>query len=118
MRQRQRQRLEGELTASENELVDVLREILPYAIQTGFDPFTNSQYNPHNLLHLDESVERCVRLAQDSVRLRSELYIVEPGIGAAYLEKCAELADLDNPHRRGPRRLAASLMERLNDDPS
>ena len=47
--------------------------------------------------------------------MRDQLSLPTPGsLGDLFIEACRENADLDNPHRRGPRRLAQALWETLS----
>jgi len=100
----------------ERDFRDRLLRILPEAARTGSQVFTNTAFNPHNLrpnlfrADADELLED----ARACLRLREQLGLPVPGcIGDLFIEACRESADLDNPHRRGPRRLAEALLEKL-----
>jgi hypothetical protein len=109
-------KLERQLAELEGQLLDHLRRVLPTAAETGANVFANSQFNPHGLLesHLLPEAERFLSLATDCVSLRDKLGLIGVGsVGELYLSCCAEGADLQNEHRRGPRRLAEWLYKEL-----
>jgi len=113
-------RAEGEsiLQSAENTLRDSLLEILPMAAETGEPLFTNSRFNPHGLpAHLlSKQAEALLEISLACVEMREALNLpVDGSIGNLYLLACEESAS-SNEHRRGPRKLAASLLEHLCND--
>ncbi len=110
-------KLEQTLNAEEASLRERLRPALQAASSSGQDLFTNSQFNPNglNLAHLPPVVEDLLEAANRCVALREDLGLpIENSVGQLYLLCCSESAS-SNPHRRGPKRLAAWLLTALND---
>ena len=108
--------LETTLELVEANLRTKLLAALPSAAQTGADYFTNSNFNPHSILleHLRPETEKFVSAANECIRIREKLGLSITGtVGHLYLACCAELAELKNEHRRGPRKLSAWLMGQL-----
>ena len=110
-------RAEGEkiLHGTEHSLRDVLLEILPEVVTSGEPIFTNSQFNPHALPshHLSKQGEALFQSASACVEMREALdFPVAKSVGQLFLDSCAESAST-NEQRRGPRKLAAALMEKL-----
>lgn len=80
--------------------------------------FFNQEYNPHkfpeNVL-LPQSDE-LLQLSRRSLELRKLLVLsTKECIGRLYEAACIDSADLDNPHRLGPVRLAARLLAQLEE---
>jgi hypothetical protein len=102
------------LDAEEASLRARLLELLPSAARDGAPLFvnsTNSQREIARYCHQDAdalfaSAQRCVEL-RESLGLEGEGEVAEH-----FLAACREAASAD-PHRRGPRRLAEWLLERL-----
>ena len=101
----------------ERQFRDRLLGLLPEAAKTGSAVFTNTTFNPHNLppnlfrTDADELLEE----AQACLRLREQLNLPVTGsVGYAFIEACQEAATIDDPHRRGPRRLAEALLQTLS----
>jgi len=112
------EKLNKQLSSSEDDLRTQLLSVLPNAVVSGVDYFTNSSFNPHNLLsaHMQPDAEKYLRLAEESLSLRDQLLLPKQGsVGNLYLMACSEAADLNNEHRRGPRKLAAWLSQELID---
>jgi hypothetical protein len=106
-----------QLESMERQFRDRLLEILPNAARTGSPVFTNTTFNPHNLqTHLFRTdADELLDEAQACLRLREQLGLPLPGsVGYWFLEACQASANLKNPHRRGPRRLAQALLETLS----
>jgi hypothetical protein len=111
-------RVEGKsrLASSEGLLRKSLLDVLPSAAVNGSLLFTNSRYNSFKLpAHLlDPEAEAFFDLAQTCVELREHLHLpTAESIGQLFIDACEE-ASGTNEHRRGPRRLAAALLERLS----
>ena len=107
--------LELELAAEESQLRQQLLRVLPDAAKSGSNVFTNSQFNPSNLpAHLFRpDAESLLECARECVRLRKLIGVdAEGSVGALFLAVCEENAST-NEHRRGPRKLAASLLHSL-----
>jgi len=116
MKSKQEKKLNKQLASTEAELKEKLLNVLPSATETGADLFSNSQFNPHKLnpAHLLPEAEKFLTLAKESISLRNQLGLqVKGSVGDLYLNACAELADLKNQHRRGPRRLASWMLEEI-----
>lgn len=108
---------EGEemLHGAERNLRESLIEILPEVVASGESVFFNSQFNPHGLAPhlLSRQGEALFQSASACLEMREALGLSPAGsVGELFLASCREAAN-DNPHRLGPRRLAAELMERL-----
>lgn len=112
------EKLERELEAEEEKLRQHLLRILPEAAESGSSVFTNSEFNPSNLpAHLFRSdAESLLSGAQTCVRLREAIGLSSAGsVGAIFLEACQEHAS-KHPQRRGPRKLASSVLLALSHD--
>ena len=117
MRAKTRAKTEVELLAREGELSSALRRVLPEIERTGAGLFFNSEFDPHGLgvTARHETSETLYQLAVHCVELRVSLSL--PGdrsVGQQFLSACHEHSDLGNKHRRGPRRLAAWLLEQVS----
>ncbi|ABE43578.1 hypothetical protein [Polaromonas sp. JS666] len=111
---------EGErrLATSEALLRKSLLEVLPAVVKTGAPLFTNSKHNLHDLpKHLiDEEAEAFLEMALACVELREHLGLVtDESVGRLFLAACEEGSSSDE-NRRGPRKLAEALVERLRND--
>ena len=109
---------EGEaiLKRAENTLRESLTEILAEVVESGEPLFFNSQFNPHNLPKhlLSKRGEALLQTSLTCVEMREALGLSVTGsVAEQYLASCAEASSSD-PHRYGPRRLAAALLERLS----
>jgi hypothetical protein len=109
---------EERLASSESLLRASLLEVLPGVASGGFSLlFTNSKYNPHGFPthRIDREAEAFLELALACVELREHLRLPMDGtVGELFLAACEEAASSDE-HRRGPRRLAEALLQRLRD---
>ncbi len=108
---------EGErlLHGAEQTLRQSLLEILPEVAFSGEYVFFNSQFNPLNLnpQHMSKQGEALLQSALACVEMREALgFPVAGSVGDLFLASCRE-ASSSNPHRLGPRRLAANLLEHL-----
>jgi hypothetical protein len=118
MKPSQIEKLELELEAQENRLRQHLLRVLPDAAENGSNAFTNSEFNPSGLpAHLFRSdAESLLSSARDCVRLREAVGLqAEGSVGAIFLQACKENASSD-PQRRGPRKLASSVLQALGHD--
>jgi hypothetical protein len=106
-----------QLESMEREFRDRLLKLLPDAVKTGSAVFTNTTFNPHNLpAHLFRTdADELLEQAQACLRLREHLDLSVTGsVGYAFIQACKEAANIENPHRRGPRRLAEALLETVS----
>ena len=109
-------KLESQLQAAENELIEALASHLPYTVQHGDPLFENSEVRPDYVPahRISEESERLFQLAKEAVRLRETIGLSSSGsVGQLFISACRELADMGNGNRRGPRQLAAWLMSEL-----
>jgi len=109
-----------QLQSLEREFRDRLLRLLPEAVKTGSSVFTNTRFNPHQLPpHLfRRDADELLEVAQACLQMREQLSLPAPGsVGDLFIEACRESADLDNPHGRGPRRLAQALLAALTEMP-
>lgn len=109
-----------QLESLESELRGRLTAVLPrLAVRRRTLIFTNREFNPHALLaaHMDREAEVLLDLSRHVEQLRREL-VLPLGEGPAhlYLAACEESADLSNPHRLGPRRLAERVLSALGEE--
>lgn len=107
---------EERLASSEGLLRSSLLEVLP-RVASGDSSllFTNSKYNPHKFPahRLDEEAEAFLELALACIALRDHLGLpVDGTVAQSFLSACEE-AGSSYEHRRGPRKLAESLLEVL-----
>jgi hypothetical protein len=103
------------LKEAETALRQSLLDMLPRTVEVGDLLFANSQFNPSRLPahHLSARAEALLDAATACVELREALALPVTGsVGHLYLSACAECASLDE-QRRGPRKLAAALLEQL-----
>jgi hypothetical protein len=106
-----------QLETMERQFRDRLLGLLPKAAKTGSAVFTNTTFNPHQLRpHLFRTdADELLEEAQACLRLREQLDLPVIGsVGYVFIEACQEAANIENPHRRGPRRLAEALLETLS----
>lgn len=115
MKDARMEKLALKLSASEQALRDRLLALLPNAAESGALLFMNSEFNAFALPahQLVAVAEELLSQARECVSLRQQLSEpVEDSVGWLYLQACEEGAS-SNEHRRGPKRLAAWLLERL-----
>lgn len=118
MNDKQTEKMNSQLSSTEEDLRSLLLSVLPKAVESGTDYFTNSAFNPHGRLvsHMQPVAETLLQLAEESLSLRDKLHLVKEGsVGDLYIMACSEAADLSNEHRRGPRKLADWVSQKLND---
>src|SRR5262245_45930345 len=118
MKASQVEKLELELIAEERRLRQHLLHVLPEAAASGSNVFTNSEFNPSGLpVHQFRSdAEGLLNSARQCLRLREVVGLqAEGSVGAVFLEACQENASSD-PQRRGPRKLASSVIQALRHD--
>ena len=107
---------ETNLLAPEARLRDALLAVLPEVALSGALLFTNHTNNPHGLpiSKLWPQAESIYADAVSCLEMRVAIGIpAEDSTGQLFLAACEEAASSDE-HRRGPRKLAASLLERLS----
>ena len=107
---------EASLQAAEARLRATLLEVLPEVALSGYLLFASSAHNSHGLLvsKLSAQAESLYSIALFCVETRVALGLaVENTPGQLFLAACEEDAS-SNPHRRGTRKLAASLLEHLS----
>ena len=108
-------RLEIELHAEEAKLRQHLLHLLPDVANSGSDVFSNSAFNPSNLQphQFRSDAEALLASARDCVRMRQDIGLdTANSVGALFLSACEEHAS-HNQQRRGPRKLAAALLNSL-----
>jgi hypothetical protein len=113
----QSKKLELQIEVAETAFRDRLLGLLPGAATSGANLFTNSDFNPSSLLpqHFHPDADDLLQQARECIRLREQIGIVAPDtVGNLFLKACEENAS-KNPHRRGPRRLAETLLAQLRD---
>jgi hypothetical protein len=107
---------EASLRAAEARLKDVLLAVLPEVAVSGASLFTNHAHNPHGLpiAKLWPQAEALYSDALACLETRAAIGLpTGNSTGQLFLAACEEAAS-SNEHRRGPRKLAASLLERLS----
>ncbi|WP_266160702.1 hypothetical protein [Dyella silvatica] len=108
---------EAQLEATEGLLLALLEQVLPRIVDSGEMLFYHADFMPlaEQARWLPPECEVLLPLVKDSMVLRHELGLAVSGsMGELYLSACREAADVDNEHRRGPRRLAAWLLGELD----
>ena len=111
-------KVQAQLRDAETRLRARLLVLLPDAAQDGRALFTNSEFNSNNLLasHLSAEAEWLLRESRRCLELRGAANLSPDGsVGRLFLDACFEAAGSD-PHRRGPRRLAAALLDAVTRD--
>jgi hypothetical protein len=114
---RRNRQAEGEqiLRDAETTLRECLLEILPEVAESGAPMFTNSHFNAHRLPkhRLSKQAEALLGSALACVEMREALGLpIARSVGRLFIEACEE-SESSNEHRRGPRKLAAALLESL-----
>ena len=118
MKTSQAEKLQLALAAEEEKLRQHLLRVLPEAAESGSSVFTNSEFNPSKLpAHLFRAdAESLLQSARECVRLREIIGLSpENSVGGVFLAACQEHSS-KNPQRRGPRKLASSLLRALGHD--
>jgi hypothetical protein len=110
-------KIETQLAASEDSLRAQLVVVLPRVSTSGEALFFNSQHMPqdHSPNWLPPESEVLFALALECIELHEQLSLPSTGsLAAAFLAACSEASETSNPHRRGPRQLAASLLTKVS----
>jgi hypothetical protein len=106
---------ESQLLAEEAALRERLLTELPAAVVSGHDLFTNSRFNPHDILaaHFSPVAQQLLQSAEQCIAWRKALGLkVEQSVGQLFVAACEESASMA-PHRRGPKKLAEVLLREL-----
>ncbi len=109
-------KLEEKLGAAEDALRTRLLAVLPRVEGTGEMLFLNAKNMPGDYRSnwLPEESDELHDLAAQCVSLREQCALNDDlSIGNLFLAACREAADIENEHRRGPRRLAAWLLTEM-----
>lgn len=96
----------------EQQLLGMLQAVLPGVAVHGENIFHNSENNPHQLnpAHLSRDGEELWQLAKACTAIRARLEKAgDNSPSESFVAACRESGNLMDPHRRGPRRLAAAL---------
>lgn len=104
------------LQDAEARLTESLLALLPQVVESAAPLFTNSTYNPYNFPghKLWPPAQTVYEDALACVEARSALSLSLVGsVGQLFIATCEEAASSDE-HRRGPRKLAAALLESLS----
>jgi hypothetical protein len=107
---------ERHLAETESQLLTVLERVLPKCAEGGTLIFFNSENLPSEYPEhwLSPESDELLELATRSMELREKLSLpVTHSLGQLFLSACAEYADQNNPHRRGPRKLAMWLLAEI-----
>lgn len=111
-----RKKLEAQLAETESELSALLLSSLPHTAMHGDMLFCNSRFHPKGVCPhwLDARSESLIALADEAMEIRARLGMSAVNSPAQwYISACEEAVDTRNPHRRGPRQLAAWLLGML-----
>ena len=116
MKASRQDKLETQLAATEDELLGLLADALPYTAQHGDMIFFNSEFRPEYIQphQIGERNEALLSLSTESVTLRERIGLPVLGsVGQLFLSACSEAANTSNDNRRGPRQLATWLLGEL-----
>jgi hypothetical protein len=121
MPRRDFERAKVELDKLEDELKNRLCTALR-AVASGNNThfFFTKDYNPHNFpeFRLSKTSSELLELARETIRLRALLELpTDSCVGQLFETACIENAELDNPHRLGPIRLATKLLSLIESSP-
>lgn len=109
------EKFERQIEALETALRDRLLRLLPEAVESGAYLFTNSEFNPSGLHRFHPDAEELLQQAHECVRLREQIDLSVLGsVGHLFIAICEEHASRD-PHARGNRRLAETLLMQLRE---
>jgi hypothetical protein len=112
-------REEAELVRLEAELTTRLRAELEKVVSgKNTDFFFTPDYDPHQFPEhrLSRTSAELLEIARKTVNLRKQLVMpLNHCVGRYFEAACVESADLDNPHRLGPKRLAERLLGQIRD---
>jgi hypothetical protein len=109
--------LEHQLLVTEADFRARLLDILPRAAKSGEALFLGGRFLPSNYQEswISPDANALLAAADDCFAQRDALGLPFEGtIGALFLAACDEASDASNHDRRGPRKLAASLLSQLN----
>ena len=109
--------LERQLFVTEADFRALLLEILPRAAKSGEALFLGGRFlhSTYQEWWISPDANTLLAAADDCLAQREALGLPFEGtIGALFLAACDEAADASNHDRRGPRKLAASLLSQLN----
>jgi hypothetical protein len=119
MPRRDFERAELELKAKESELVrQLIAELRKVAAGRNTHFFHTPEHNPHNFRDHFFYKPSCnlLNLGRETIALRTLLVMpTDACVGRLLESACIESADLDNPHRLGPIRLAARLLSEIEE---
>jgi hypothetical protein len=108
--------LEHQLLVTEAELRERLLDILPRAAKSGEAVFLGGRFLPTNYQEswISADANSLLDAADDCRAQREALALPFAGsIGALFLAACDEASNAGSHARRGPRKLAASLLSQL-----
>jgi hypothetical protein len=110
-------KIEINIESVERELKSFLSECAARAEKTGEDIFCNSKYSQYDRIRPSDAAEILLGLSVESIELHEKAFL-DPSrsIAALYLNASQELADVENRHRRGPKKLGAWLSMALSSD--
>jgi hypothetical protein len=80
--------------------------------------FCTSELNQFRQVRPPAESDRLFETAKAIVNLRTELVVTSEGtnLATAFMDSCKEYNDIKNEHRRGPVKLAASLLKAVKED--
>ena len=119
MPRRDFERAEIELNALEHALiVRLCAELQEVSAGRNTHFFFTREHNPHEFPEhcLSKSSDELLEIARQTMELRKVLILpTDPCVGRLFEAACIESADLDNPHRLGPIRLASRLLSQIEE---
>ena len=107
---------ERQLAVAENELREMLERLLPPCAEHGSMIFFNTENLPDDYRQhwLSKESDELLTRAKSTVSLRYQLCLpIDQSLGQLFLAACSENANMNNPHRRGPRKLATWLLSEI-----
>lgn len=116
MKKSRQSKREHQLAEKERELFELLITLLPHTAQHGDMLFFNSRYKPDYVREhwLGKHNEALFSLSTDTVALRDQIGLpVFGSIGQLFLSACSEVSNQHNSNRRGPRQMAAWLLDEI-----
>ena len=119
MPRRDFERAEIELKAKESELIqNLVAELRKVAAGYNTHFFHTPEHNPHDFPdhYFYKPTHELLNIARETIALRKLLVMpADACVGRLLESACIESADLDNPHRLGPIRLAARLLSQIDE---
>jgi hypothetical protein len=119
MPRRDFERAAVELKAKELELVrELVTELRNVAAGYNTHFFDTPEHNPHDFPdhYFYKPSYELLNIARETIALRKLLVMpTDACAGRLFEAACIESADLDNPHRLGPIRLAARLLSEIEE---